>query len=61
MGLHKQKTQIKEISQGKPKELKPGQKVNVETDIIGKYVAKFMAANRDRPLTFETLKEQGFA
>ncbi len=42
-------------------ELKPGQNVNVETDLIGKYIAKFTAANPARALTLETLKEHGFA
>ena len=42
-------------------ELRPGQKVNMETDLIGKYIAKFMAANRAQRLTLETLKEHGFA
>ncbi|MCK4849787.1 MAG: riboflavin synthase [Phycisphaerae bacterium] len=42
-------------------ELQPGQSVNVETDLIGKYIAKFIAANPAQPLTLETLKEHGFA
>ncbi len=44
--------------------LGPGQKVNIETDLIGKYIAKFMAVNRGPGgpgLSMETLKEQGFA
>ena len=45
-------------------QLQPRQEVNVETDMIGKYVAKFMTANRGPGapgLTLDTLKEQGFA
>ncbi len=42
-------------------ELQPGQNVNVETDLIGKYIAKFIAANPAQSLTLETLKEHGFA
>ncbi len=42
-------------------ELQPGQSVNIETDLIGKYIAKFLAANPAQPLTLETLKEHGFA
>ena len=42
-------------------QLQPGQNVNVETDLIGKYIAKFTAANPARALTLETLKEHGFA
>lgn len=44
--------------------LRPGQKVNVETDLIGKYIAKFVTANPDPGppgVSIETLKEQGFA
>ena len=42
-------------------QLRPGQKVNIETDLIGKYVAKLLAADRKKPITMNTLWEQGFA
>ncbi len=42
-------------------QLQPGQKVNVETDLIGKYIARFVGASSARTLSLETLKEHGFA
>lgn len=45
---------------------KPGTKVNMETDLIGKYVARMLSAWRDKPaagqggLTLEFLREHGF-
>ena len=42
-------------------QLQAGQTVNVETDLIGKYVAKLVAADRKERITMETLREQGFA
>ncbi len=38
---------------------RPGDKVNIETDIIGKYIEKFLAA-RSGGITLEKLREQGF-
>lgn len=41
--------------------LSPGQPVNIETDIIGKYVARLVAARRpEGGLTMETLLQNGF-
>ena len=45
-------------------DLRPGKKVNVETDILGKYVKKCMSAAgfaAARGLTIEELREGGFA
>ena len=42
-------------------QLKVGQSVNIETDLIGKYVAKFLATGKKGQVTMETLREQGFA
>ena len=42
-------------------QLQTGQSVNIETDLIGKYVAKLIAADRKGRITMETLREQGFA
>jgi len=42
-------------------ELQPGQKVNVETDLVGKYIAKFVGSNRPEALSIEKLSEYGFA
>ena len=44
-------------------QLRPGAKVNVETDIIGKYIRRCLeqAASQDGRLTLERLKESGFA
>ena len=42
-------------------QLQPGQKANIETDLIGKYVAKFIAADKKWQITINTLKEHGFA
>ncbi len=45
------------------KDLNPGDAVNLETDILGKYVERFFQAGttRNSPrLTFEYLKEKGF-
>ncbi|MDY0276143.1 MAG: riboflavin synthase [Desulfomicrobium sp.] len=41
---------------------KPGQVVNIETDIIGKYVARLLAPAKEQKtgLTMETLLENGF-
>ena len=41
--------------------LRPGQKVNVETDLIGKYVAKVLATGKGEGVTMETLLKSGFA
>ena len=38
---------------------KPGDKVNIETDIIGKYIERFLAA-RSGGITIDKLREQGF-
>ena len=38
----------------------PGDRVNVEVDILGKYVSKFLMKEKDANL-MQTLKEQGFA
>jgi len=38
---------------------RPGDRVNIETDIIGKYVEKFMSPDREG-LTLETLVKSGF-
>jgi riboflavin synthase len=38
-----------------------GQRVNVETDLIGKYVARLLATKKEGQVTMETLREQGFA
>ena len=40
--------------------LRPGQLVNIETDLIGKYVAKFLASQPRNPLSEQTLREHGF-
>ncbi len=40
--------------------LKPGDPVNIETDIIGKYVHKFMG-REDSGVSLDFLKEHGFA
>jgi len=43
------------------RELRPGDPVNLETDLIGKYVAHLMGASAGRPpLTLETLLRAGF-
>jgi len=46
------------------KDLNPGNDVNLETDILGKYVERFFQAGMTREnspkLTFEYLKERGF-
>jgi len=42
-------------------ELRPGQQVNIETDLIGKYIARFVGASPARTLNLEKLKEHGFA
>ncbi len=43
-------------------ELRPGDKVNVETDVIGKYVRKYLAQMTDEypGVTMEKLKKTGF-
>ena len=38
----------------------PGDRVNVEVDILGKYVAKFLKNGKDADL-MQTLKQEGFA
>jgi riboflavin synthase len=40
--------------------LAPGGRVNVETDIIGKYVRKMLLSRSMGPLTMERLREAGF-
>ena len=42
-------------------ELRPGQKVNIETDLIGKYIARFVGSDSPKALSIERLREQGFA
>ncbi len=44
----------------------PGHEVNIEVDLIGKYVEKLLAASHGRPpaareITMETLKDYGFS
>lgn len=41
-------------------ELRPGQTVNIETDLIGKYVTRFLASGSQTSLTLEALREHGF-
>lgn len=41
-------------------DLKPGSTVNLETDIIGKYVEKLMGKEKSSGLTMEFLREHGF-
>ncbi|NIA06984.1 MAG: riboflavin synthase [Actinobacteria bacterium] len=41
-------------------QLRVGQSVNVETDLIGKYVAKLLATKKMGQVTMETLREHGF-
>jgi riboflavin synthase len=40
--------------------LKPGDPVNLEADLIAKYVEKMMRGNKESSLTLEELVEQGF-
>ncbi|MGI6037898.1 MAG: riboflavin synthase [Limnochordia bacterium] len=40
---------------------KPGTKVNLETDLIGKYVERFLKARDPGEITIDFLKENGFA
>ena len=42
---------------------KPGDRVNIETDVLGKFVARYLTAGRSRPadITLETLRNAGFA
>ncbi len=45
-------------------ELKPGDRVNVETDVIGKYVRKYLGGlsqGGSGRITLEKLREEGFA
>ena len=42
-------------------QLEPGQKVNLETDLIGKYVAKFVRSSPREGISMEMLQEKGFA
>ena len=43
------------------KNLKIGDIVNIEYDLIGKYIQKFLSLNNEKPkLTLEFLKENGF-
>jgi riboflavin synthase len=39
---------------------KKGEKVNLEYDLIGKYLWRFSEVEKKRPLTIESLKEAGF-
>jgi riboflavin synthase len=48
------------IAQTTLAEKRPGDKVNIETDIIGKYIEKFLAA-RSSGVTLEKLREEGFS
>jgi len=41
------------------KDLKPGSKVNIEFDVIGKYIARYID-NQKNKLTEERLREEGF-
>ncbi len=41
-------------------DLQPGKRVNIETDLIGKYVAKFLTRAKDGRMSLETLREHGF-
>lgn len=40
---------------------KVGDKVNLECDVIGKYLERLMGYNKKNDITFELLKENGFA
>ena len=42
------------------KSLKPGDPVNLEADLVAKYVEKMMKGGPERSLTIEDLVEQGF-
>lgn len=42
-------------------QLKPAEKVNIETDLIGKYVAKCVAGRAAEGLSIDTLRQHGFA
>lgn len=42
-------------------DLQPGQRVNIETDLIGKYVARFLSGAKDGGVSLDTLREHGFA
>jgi riboflavin synthase len=41
--------------------LQGGQEVNIETDVIGKYVRKYLGPSASHGLTMEKLKDAGFA
>jgi riboflavin synthase len=41
-------------------ELRPGRKVNIETDLIGKYVSKMLTTGKGEGITMETLVKYGF-
>jgi riboflavin synthase len=41
-------------------QLKIGQKVNLEYDLIGKYATKFLETKKETPLTFAKLEESGW-
>ena len=44
------------------KDKRPGDKMNVETDILGKYVYKLMSGNRENSgVTMDLLRDNGFA
>jgi len=39
---------------------KAGDKVNIETDILGKYVEKYTSTDEKSGITMEFLREKGF-
>ncbi|MFW5865108.1 MAG: hypothetical protein ACOCUE_03495 [Candidatus Izemoplasmataceae bacterium] len=41
-------------------QIKPGDLVNIEVDLIGKYVEKFVRNKESKSLTYETLKQYGY-
>ena len=52
-------TTLRETTLG---DLKPGDKANIETDVIGKYVKKYLQGLSSRPggVTLDKLREEGF-
>jgi riboflavin synthase len=40
--------------------LKPMDQVNIEVDLIGKYVEKFVRSKESKSITYETLKQYGY-
>jgi riboflavin synthase len=41
-------------------DMRPGDRVNVETDVIGKYVQKYLRASSSEGVTLEKLRQAGF-